>query len=182
MESYHASELSTSQIHDKQAQNVATSSVEYYSQQGANAQFVMESRSTAHSTVAQQSSGEFNMYSHSQGGQLSFDSPGPLTVHEQMSSNNDNSNWVGGLKKVSEENSFQLVNRTQQSTDFYNNQLPVSVGQPLFSNGHHVAYSPSEGKSSAGRPPHALVTFGFGGKLVVMKDTTVGFSSLGSKV
>ncbi|XAR63212.1 hypothetical protein NMG60_11023075 [Bertholletia excelsa] len=29
----------------------------------------------------------------------------------------------------------------------------------------------SGGMSSSGRPPHALVTFGFGGKLVVMKDT-----------
>ncbi|KAI3813066.1 hypothetical protein L1987_17782 [Smallanthus sonchifolius] len=28
------------------------------------------------------------------------------------------------------------------------------------------------GRSSAGAPPHALVTFGFGGKLIVMKDST----------
>ncbi|XP_023744228.1 protein transport protein SEC16A homolog [Lactuca sativa] len=28
--------------------------------------------------------------------------------------------------------------------------------------------------SSAGQPPHALVTFGFGGKLIVMKDTSGG--------
>ncbi|KAJ6809169.1 protein transport protein SEC16B-like protein [Iris pallida] len=29
---------------------------------------------------------------------------------------------------------------------------------------------PNEGRSSAGRPPHALVTFGFGGKLVILQD------------
>lgn len=28
--------------------------------------------------------------------------------------------------------------------------------------------------SSVGQPPHALVTFGFGGKLIVMKDTSGG--------
>jgi hypothetical protein len=33
-------------------------------------------------------------------------------------------------------------------------------------------YSPHEERSSAGRPPHALVAFGFGGKLVVMKETS----------
>ncbi|AQK67681.1 Protein transport protein SEC16B-like protein [Zea mays] len=33
-------------------------------------------------------------------------------------------------------------------------------------------HSPHEGRSSAGRPPHALVAFGFGGKLIVMKETT----------
>jgi hypothetical protein len=33
-------------------------------------------------------------------------------------------------------------------------------------------YSPQEAISSAGRPPHALVAFGFGGKLIVMKETS----------
>nr|XP_051195914.1 protein transport protein SEC16A homolog isoform X2 [Lolium perenne] len=33
-------------------------------------------------------------------------------------------------------------------------------------------YSPQEAMSSAGRPPHALVAFGFGGKLIVMKETS----------
>lgn len=32
--------------------------------------------------------------------------------------------------------------------------------------------SPHEGRSSAGRPPHALVSFGFGGKLLIMKETS----------
>ncbi|GJN01162.1 hypothetical protein PR202_ga18405 [Eleusine coracana subsp. coracana] len=31
-------------------------------------------------------------------------------------------------------------------------------------------FSPHEQRSSAGRPPHALVTFGFGGKLLVLKE------------
>lgn len=63
-----------------------------------------------------------------------------------------------------------------------------------YNNGHNMAlYSsqPMQSQSSSGfsyvgggeertsakRPPHALVTFGFGGKLVVMKDATSSYSS-----
>lgn len=37
-------------------------------------------------------------------------------------------------------------------------------------------------RSSAGRPPHALVTFGFGGKLIVMKDNSGASLVHGTKV
>ncbi|KAK8934949.1 hypothetical protein KSP39_PZI014831 [Platanthera zijinensis] len=39
------------------------------------------------------------------------------------------------------------------------------------------SYTPNEGRSTAGRPPHALVTFGFGGKILVMKDVSSSSSS-----
>ncbi|CAO2819857.1 unnamed protein product [Amaranthus hypochondriacus] len=163
-----------------------------YGQQGANAEFGMASRSNTQASVAQswQSSGEYNMYANSQGRQLSSDSTGPLTTHEQSIWSDNNSNWVGGLNNFSAENNFQLFNPTQQvhqngstqyPTDYYHTQYPAAVGQTSFSNGHHAPYSPSEGRSSAGRPPHSLVTFGFGGKLVVMKDIVGGFSTVGSK-
>lgn len=45
-------------------------------------------------------------------------------------------------------------------------QQPLQIGTPFSS-------SPNEGRSSAGRPPHALVTFGFGGKLVVMRNNSL---------
>ncbi|MFS7996967.1 putative COPII coat assembly protein, Sec16 [Helianthus anomalus] len=51
----------------------------------------------------------------------------------------------------------------------YQNQL--SYMQQPFQSGHQVSYGSATGRSSAGRPPHALVTFGFGGKLIVMKDS-----------
>lgn len=38
------------------------------------------------------------------------------------------------------------------------------------------SYIPSDDRSSAGRPPHTLVAFGFGGKLIIMKNA----NSLGS--
>ncbi|PKA66291.1 hypothetical protein AXF42_Ash006988 [Apostasia shenzhenica] len=45
----------------------------------------------------------------------------------------------------------------------------VNSSYPQFS------YTSNEQRSSAGRPPHALVAFGFGGKIMVMKD--IGSSS-----
>ncbi|KAJ6308730.1 hypothetical protein OIU76_018335 [Salix suchowensis] len=45
-------------------------------------------------------------------------------------------------------------------------QKQVSVPYQSFQS------NPSTGRSSAGRPPHALVTFGFGGKLIVMRDSS----------
>ncbi|XP_021768481.1 protein transport protein SEC16A homolog isoform X2 [Chenopodium quinoa] len=119
-------------------------------------------------------------------------STGALETYKQTTQSNDNSNWAGGLNNFSAENNFQLFNHAQQAlqneqpsqypTGHYSSQHAAAVPQPLFSNAHHVSCSPSEGRSSAGRPPHALVTFGFGGKLVVMKDNnTGGFSALGSK-
>uniref|UniRef100_A0A2P2MGE1 Sec16 central conserved domain-containing protein n=1 Tax=Rhizophora mucronata TaxID=61149 RepID=A0A2P2MGE1_RHIMU len=53
----------------------------------------------------------------------------------------------------------------------------VSLTQQPFQGNQPFSYSSNTGRSSAGRPPHALVTFGFGGKLIVVKDN----SSFGSQ-
>ncbi|KAH9607127.1 hypothetical protein KSS87_005055 [Heliosperma pusillum] len=93
-------------------------------------------------------------------------------------------NWDGSAG-----NGFQPFNHTPQQngavqylTEFYSNQNSAKVSQPLFSNGHQVSYAPTETRTLTGRPPHALVAFGFGGKLLVMKNTgSAGFSLQGSK-
>ncbi|KAI7742698.1 hypothetical protein M8C21_020705, partial [Ambrosia artemisiifolia] len=54
----------------------------------------------------------------------------------------------------------------------YGNLNQSSYLQQTVQSGHQVSYGSTTGRSSAGRPPHALVTFGFGGKLIVMKDGT----------
>ncbi|GLU05570.1 hypothetical protein SLE2022_226670 [Rubroshorea leprosula] len=70
------------------------------------------------------------------------------------------------------------------SNDFYGSQKHVNVAQQPFHGSQQFPYASDIGRSSAGRPPHALVTFGFGGKLIVMKDAssiqTSSFSSQGS--
>ncbi|KAJ4804102.1 COPII coat assembly protein SEC16 [Rhynchospora pubera] len=52
----------------------------------------------------------------------------------------------------------------------FNQQNFGSTDVGAFSS--QFGYNPKEERSSAGRPAHALVTFGFGGKLVIMKDSS----------
>src|SRR5262249_36051644 len=56
------------------------------------------------------------------------------------------------------------------------------VAQLSFQSNQEISYASDMGRSSAGRPPHALVTFGFGGKLIVMKESSILNSSFGSQV
>ncbi|XP_066329082.1 protein transport protein SEC16A homolog [Miscanthus floridulus] len=56
---------------------------------------------------------------------------------------------------------------TENSMNFNQQQFPGANASNL-----QFGHSPHEGRSSAGRPPHALVAFGFGGKLIVMKETS----------
>ncbi|CAE6213854.1 unnamed protein product [Arabidopsis arenosa] len=67
------------------------------------------------------------------------------------------------------------------SNDFYSRQESVDDAPQSFQSNQLV--SPSAGRSSDGRPPHALVNFGFGGKLILMKDDNGSLqnSSFGSQ-
>ncbi|XP_061365661.1 protein transport protein SEC16B homolog [Gastrolobium bilobum] len=67
------------------------------------------------------------------------------------------------------------------SNDFAENQKSFSYSQQSIQGGHQYSYASHVGSSSAGRPPHALVTFGFGGKLIIMKDPSLLSSSYGSQ-
>ncbi|KAL2901701.1 Protein transport protein SEC16A-like protein [Bienertia sinuspersici] len=171
--------------------NAATSFADY-GHQAPNAPFGMVNRSIANPSVVQSSenSSEFNICANQMSRQIPFDLTGAIATYEKTSQSNNNSNWASGLDSSPAGSDFQLFNYAQQvqqngpaqyPADYYNNQQ-AAFSQPSFSNGHHISSSPSEGRSSAGRPPHALVTFGFGGKLLVMRDNnTGGFSTLGSK-
>ncbi|OIW10835.1 hypothetical protein TanjilG_27781 [Lupinus angustifolius] len=65
--------------------------------------------------------------------------------------------------------------------DFAENKKPFNYSQQSIQGGHQHSYAPHVGRSSGGRPPHALVTFGFGGKLIIMKDNSLLSSSCGSQ-
>nr|BAJ87237.1 predicted protein [Hordeum vulgare subsp. vulgare] len=62
------------------------------------------------------------------------------------------------------------------SNSYLGTENSMNFSQQQFSgtNASHMqfGYSPHGEVSSAGRPPHALVAFGFGGKLIVMKETS----------
>ncbi|OWM86435.1 hypothetical protein CDL15_Pgr021522 [Punica granatum] len=58
------------------------------------------------------------------------------------------------------------------SNDIYQIQKSTGFSQQPFQTPNDFSHTHNVGRSSAGRPAHALVTFGFGGKLIVMKDAS----------
>lgn len=69
------------------------------------------------------------------------------------------------------------LKQVNSADNFYGEQNAVNFKQPNFGSTNvesfsQFGYNPKEERSSAGRPAHALVTFGFGGKLVIMKDSS----------
>lgn len=116
--------------------------------------------------------------------------PGSQTVHTAgsmafdpaTSQNYGSINGITGFQNFTPKESMYMsdqpkVQETLQShpsNSYYRDQMTVNYPQQSFhgSNASHsqFSYTPSDGRSSAGRPPHALVTFGFGGKLIVMKS------------
>ncbi|KAL2472036.1 Protein transport protein SEC16B-like protein [Abeliophyllum distichum] len=65
----------------------------------------------------------------------------------------------------------------QISNDYHSKQNLFNFSQQHIQSAHQFSYAPAAERSSAGRPPHALVTFGFGGKLIVIKDSSSAESS-----
>ncbi|XP_042384723.1 protein transport protein SEC16A homolog isoform X1 [Zingiber officinale] len=68
------------------------------------------------------------------------------------------------------------------SNSFLGNHNSVDFRQPSFQDTKDsysmFSHAPDEGRSSAGRPAHALVSFGFGGKLVVTKNSNSSRTNL----
>ncbi|XP_050141686.1 protein transport protein SEC16B homolog [Malus sylvestris] len=86
---------------------------------------------------------------------------------------------AGNFSQQFNQGNAKMSEQIQFSDDYYGaqkplsySQQPVNYSQPPFQSGNQFSYAPSVGRSSAGRPPHALVTFGFGGKLILMKDNS----------
>ncbi|KAL6550273.1 hypothetical protein OROMI_020761 [Orobanche minor] len=76
-----------------------------------------------------------------------------------------------------------IINQNGQThvpNNFYSNQNPVSSSQQQIQNAQ-TSYTHASGRSSAGRPAHALVGFGFGGKLIVMKHNYNANFNFGSQ-
>jgi hypothetical protein len=88
-------------------------------------------------------------------------------------------------ENISQQFNYSNTNFDEQkqfSNVFAENQNSHSYSQQSIQGGHQYPYAPHAGRSSAGRPSHALVTFGFGGKLIIMKDPSALSASYGSQV
>ncbi|KAG5588936.1 hypothetical protein H5410_039450 [Solanum commersonii] len=88
----------------------------------------------------------------------------------------------GGFSHQFSQPTLQHHEQKHASSDYYGTQTTANYSQQAFQSSQQFGHAPTAGRSSAGRPPHALVTFGFGGKLIVMKDySSSGNSSFGSQ-
>ncbi|KAF8369607.1 hypothetical protein HHK36_032370 [Tetracentron sinense] len=124
------------------------------------------------------SRGSVNYYADKQ---MGFDLIGTVTLSEQTRHNHDGSNEAFGFQSFApSENLCQPLNQPNMeqsqemhfSQDYYGSQKSEIFSQQPFQSGTQFSYAPNGGRSSSGRPPHALVNFGFGGKLIVMKDSS----------
>ncbi|VAI68405.1 unnamed protein product [Triticum turgidum subsp. durum] len=85
--------------------------------------------------------------------------------------------FVEPQKGVPVTSMYQMQTQTDPAThmhlpnNYVSNENSMSFPQQLAPS-QQLGYSHHEERSSAGRPPHSLVAFGFGGKLVVMKETS----------
>ncbi|KAB5564089.1 hypothetical protein DKX38_004143 [Salix brachista] len=121
---------------------------------------------------------DFSMNNHVDQ-QKAINSLGTVPSYDQASQSNGEVNGLVGLQSFVPGGNFsqqydQGTGRQNEqanfSNDYYSSQKQVSVTHQSFQSNQQFSYAPNTGRSSAGRPPHALVTFGFGGKLIVMKD------------
>ncbi|GMH30805.1 hypothetical protein Nepgr_032648 [Nepenthes gracilis] len=104
-----------------------------------------------------------------------------LTSYKKSSQGYNISSWATGLNSFVPNGSpvwqFSFTHTVETNGPLqYDSREPDTVLQHLVPNGHH--HAPHAGRPSVGRPPHALVTFGFGGKLIVMKDNSILENSL----
>ncbi|XP_021748628.1 protein transport protein SEC16B homolog isoform X1 [Chenopodium quinoa] len=83
-------------------------------------------------------------------------------------------NFVSAGNSQPYNNHFNASDQQFSATGFNGPNILNFTQQPL-QNGK-LSYPSSEGRSPDGRPPHALVSFGFGGKLIVMKDQSSLFT------
>ncbi|XP_023916411.2 protein transport protein SEC16B homolog [Quercus suber] len=117
--------------------------------------------------------------------QKSFNSFGPVSSYNGASQSHGEANGNvqfkssvpgGNFSQQFSPANLKLNEQTQFSVDYFGSQ-PVNFSQQSFESVHQTSYASNVGRSSAGRPPHALVTFGFGGKLLVMKNSNSSLSS-----
>ncbi|XAR70462.1 hypothetical protein NMG60_11027316 [Bertholletia excelsa] len=111
--------------------------------------------------------------------QKAYDSLGTVSIFEEANQvQNDFTTGsqghfpAGNFNRQVDQTKMQQAELMHASNNSCGNQNLANFSQQQLQDSHQFAYAPTAGRSSAGRPPHALVTFGFGGKLIVMKDSS----------
>uniref|UniRef100_A0A5B7BHJ8 Protein transport protein sec16 n=1 Tax=Davidia involucrata TaxID=16924 RepID=A0A5B7BHJ8_DAVIN len=127
------------------------------------------------------SSHHVNNFAVQQNQQMWLKPSGASTSFEQTSQSFDGTNGVIGFQGfVPAENLSQHHNQHKRepsqeihfSPAYFDSKKSLNFSQQPLQSGNQFSSASNEGRSSDGHPPHALVTFGFGGKLIVMKDNS----------
>lgn len=115
---------------------------------------------------------------------MGFKAKEPDSLYYQPSHGYDGNNVSTGFHGFTSTENLYTFNQPKveqrQQTHFSSNNFGYQTSlnyspQPFQTENAsfaQISYSPNEGRTSAGRPPHALVTFGFGGKLIIMKSSS----------
>ncbi|CAN6566447.1 unnamed protein product [Malus baccata var. baccata] len=112
--------------------------------------------------------------------QIGFNPSGSVALNQPASHGYDLSSGVRGFESFNPAGNLShhhhQAKEPNQVTRFspanFDSHKPVQFLQQPIERGAQFSHEASVGWSSAGRPPHALVTFGFGGKLITMKDNS----------
>ncbi|KAF6175406.1 hypothetical protein GIB67_036497 [Kingdonia uniflora] len=114
------------------------------------------------------------------------------SLHDNTGHNIGSNSGANGFQKIDPSYNFptqfnqtklEESQRITSSHDYYGSQNLINYPHQPLPTVTQMSFNSNEGRSSAGRPPHALVTFGFGGKLIVMKEgsSSVTSTSYGSQ-
>ncbi|XP_009375750.2 protein transport protein SEC16B homolog [Pyrus x bretschneideri] len=112
--------------------------------------------------------------------QIAFNPSGSVALNQPASHGYDLSSGVQGFESFNPAGNLShhhhQAKEPNQVTRFspanFDSHKPVQFLQQPIERGAQFSHEASAGRSSAGHPPHALVTFGFGGKLITMKDNS----------
>ncbi|KAM2695653.1 hypothetical protein EV1_040128 [Malus domestica] len=112
--------------------------------------------------------------------QIGFNPSGSVALNQPASHGYNLSSGVQGFESFNPAGNLShhhhQAKEPNQVTRFspanFDSHKPVQFLQQPIERGAQFSHEASVGWSSAGRPPHALVTFGFGGKLITMKDNS----------
>ena len=115
---------------------------------------------------------------------------GSAPLYNKVNNNHNLANGTVELQRSAPSGNFaqqfnysntQFDEQTNFSNNYVESHQPFNYSNQSFHGGQQHSYAPHVGRSSDGRPPHALATFGFGGKLIIVKYSSLSSSTYGSQ-
>ncbi|KAL5999819.1 hypothetical protein ACLOJK_038105 [Asimina triloba] len=184
------------QLSEGQVHNWYDSTNTYYQQNVWQSEQVANSGYLASHSAAEQNENLYNStenFNKHSSRQMDFNTKETIPQSNQSNHGYEKGNGAIGFQSYTSAENLNQFNKPKVEQDqliyfapssYYENENSVNYPQQQLQTGNssstNFAYAFDETRSSAGRPAHALVTFGFGGKLLVMKNSNSPYGSQGS--